>query len=219
MANITTTERNPMRLSIPLTITLGAILVAAACGGQAAPPPVPTIDSTGIRDSIARAEAARRATADSIQRAREEAERIAAARRADSLAAIARVTEGVRTMMAARIHFDFNKSNIRPGADAMALDQKIAILQANSSLRIRITGHCDERGSDEYNMALGNRRALSAKEYMVSRGIAADRITTASRGEEAPMDAGHNEDAWTQNRRDQFEITGGGQQLRAPQGM
>lgn len=207
-----------MRFSIPLSLTLGAFVVAAAaaCGGQPAPPPTPVVDSTAIRDSIARAEAARRAREDSIARARAEAERLAAERRrADSLAA---ETARVRGMLGEMINFDFDKSNIRPG-DAAVLDRKIAILQANSGVTITITGHADERGSDEYNLALGNRRALSAKEYMVNRGIAAERIMTASRGEEQPLDPASNEDAWAKNRRDEFAITSGGQQLKAPAGM
>lgn len=207
-----------MRLSIPLTLSVGAILAAAACGGTPAPPPQPAVDSTAIRDSIARAEATRRAAEDSARRAREEAERIAAQRRADSLAAIARETERVRGMLATRIHFDFDRSNIRT-EDQAALDQKIAILEANPGLRITITGHCDERGSDEYNLALGNRRALAAKQYMTARGIAADRIMTASRGEEEPVNPASNEDAWQQNRRDEFAVSAGGDQLRAPSGM
>jgi peptidoglycan-associated lipoprotein len=211
-----------MRFSVPLSLSLGAFVLAAAataCSKQPPPPPVPTVDSAAIRDSIARAEAARRAREDSARRAREEAERMAAERRrADSLAAIARETERVRGMLMERIHFDFDKSNIRPG-DAAILDSKIAILQANPGVSFTITGHCDERGSDEYNLALGNRRALAAKAYMVDRGISADRIATASRGEEDPLAAGHNEDAWTQNRRDEFAITAGGQMLKAPGGM
>jgi peptidoglycan-associated lipoprotein len=207
-----------MRLSIPITLSLGVLMVAAAvaCGGKPAPPPAPVVDSAAIRDSIAREEAARRAREDSIRRAQMEAERIAAERRrADSLAAVARETERVKGMLAEMIHFDFDKSNLRPG-DAALLDTKIGILQANPMLRITITGHCDERGSDEYNLALGNRRALAAKEYLVNHGIAADRIMTASLGEEQPIDPGHNEDAWARNRRDEFTITAGGDQLKAP---
>jgi peptidoglycan-associated lipoprotein len=209
-----------MRVSVPLSLSLGAIVLAAAataCSKQPPPPPVPTVDSAAIRDSIARAEAARRAYEDSVRRAREaaaEAER----RRADSLAAIARETERVRGMLTTRIHFDFDKSNIRPD-DATLLDTKIAILQANPGVSISITGNCDERGSDEYNLALGNRRALAAKEYLVNRGISADRITTASNGEENPVNPGHDEDAWAQNRNDAFVLTAGGQVLKAPGGM
>jgi peptidoglycan-associated lipoprotein len=210
-----------MRLAIPLTLSLGVLVVAAAvaCGGQPAPPPAPAVDSTAIRDSIARAEAARRAREDSIRRAQMEAERLATERRrTDSLAALARETERVKGMLGQMIHFDFDKSNIRAD-DAVILDQKIAILQANPMLRITVTGNCDERGSDEYNLALGNRRALAAKEYLVNRGVAADRIMTASNGEEQPLDAGHTEDAWMQNRNDAFTITAGGDQWKAPTGM
>ena len=118
-------------------------------------------------------------------------------------------------MLGTMIHFDFDKANIRSG-DAGTLDQKIGILQANSGVRIRIAGHCDERGSDEYNLALGNRRATAAKQYLVSHGIDAGRIETQSFGKERPLDPGHNEDAWSKNRRDEFEITGGGDGLRQP---
>jgi peptidoglycan-associated lipoprotein len=113
------------------------------------------------------------------------------------------------------IHFDYDKASIRPDDMAM-LDQKVAILQANPDLRIRITGHCDERGSDEYNLALGNRRAQAAKQYLVSHGIDASRIETQSFGEERPLVDGHDETAWSQNRRDEFEIISGGDALRRP---
>jgi len=202
-------------VSLLLALGLGAAAIAAAsCGGN--PPPqntTPAVDTAAenqrVRDSInaANAEAERQAAA--------ERERIAAQRRADSLAALARAGEEVRTTLAAMIHFDLDKSNIR--ADDMgALDQKVAILQANPELKIRIGGHCDERGSDEYNLALGNRRAQSAKQYLVSHGIDASRIETQSWGEERPLVDGHDENAWSQNRRDEFEVTSGGDNLRRP---
>src|SRR3989454_8817424 len=112
--------------------------------------------------------------------------RVARQRAADSLAAMGRTADAVRTMLATMIHFDYDKSNIR-SEDAAVLDQKVAILQANPNLRIRISGHCDERGSDEYNLALGNRRATAAKQYLVSHGIEAARIETVSYGEERPI--------------------------------
>src|SRR5206468_8559630 len=129
-----------------------------------------------------RAEAERLAREEADRRAREEAERNARQREADSLAALARGTEEVRNTLATMIHFDYDKANIRSD-DAGTLDQKVAILQANPNLRIRIHGHCDERGSDEYNLALGNRRAQSGKQYLVSHGIDAGRIETQSWGE------------------------------------
>src|SRR3989442_8038277 len=202
---------------LPLLVLAGlAAATVAACGGNpppAQPGPQANADSMAPterprQDSIARAEA--------DARAREEAERVARQRAADSLAAMGRTTEAVRTMLAAMIHFDFDKSNIRSG-DAGTLDQKVGILQANPNLRIRISGHCDERGSDEYNLALGNRRATAAKQYLVSHGIEAGRIETVSYGEERPIAQGHDETAWAQNRRDEFEILSGGDALRQPE--
>ncbi|MBI2402237.1 MAG: OmpA family protein, partial [Gemmatimonadetes bacterium] len=132
--------------------------------------------------------------------------------------ALRRTTEEVRGMLAAMINFDFDRSDIRPG-DAQILDQKLGILNANPNLQIEIVGHCDERGSDEYNLALGNRRALAAKQYLVSRGIEAGRIATRSMGEEQPLDPASNESAWAQNRRDEFGVTAGGDVLMRPPGM
>jgi len=200
---------------LPLLVLAGLAAAAlAACGGSPPPQtaPQPNADSIAAAE---RAEADRRAREEADARAREEAERVARQRAADSLAAMGRTTEAVRTMLATMIHFDFDKSNIRPD-DAGVLDQKISILQANPNLRIRISGHCDERGSDEYNLALGNRRATSAKQYVVSHGIDAGRIETVSYGEERPIAQGHDETAWAQNRRDEFEILSGGDALRHP---
>ena len=174
--------------------------------------PQPNADSIALaerarRDSIARAEAE--------QRARAEAERLAEQRRADSLAALKRSSEEVKTILATMIHFDFDKSDIRPG-DAQVLDQKVPLLRANPSVRIQIAGNCDERGSDEYNLALGNRRAMSARAYLVNHGIDAGRIETMSNGKERPIDPGHNEEAWAMNRNDQFTVLNPEVVLRLP---
>jgi len=192
---------------------------AAACGGGAppvtTPAPTPNADSIAAaeqrtRDSTARAQAMQ----DSI-RAAQEAERIARQRAADSAAAAGATTTEVKTMLATMIHFDFDKSDIKSN-DAGTLDQKVAILQANPALRVRISGHCDERGSAEYNLALGNRRGNKAKEYLVQHGIDAGRIETVSYGEERPIAQGHDETAWSQNRRDEFEVLAGGDVLKKP---
>jgi peptidoglycan-associated lipoprotein len=207
-----------MRLSLPITVAATAILIAAAACGGGQPETAPTPDPDSIareqarRDSIA----AERARADSIRRAREEADRIARERRADSLAAVRRENEAVMEMVRRMVNFDFDKSAIRAGQDTEVLEQKLAILQTNSGLRVEISGHCDERGTDEYNMALGMRRAVSAKQFLVDRGIAESRIAVRSRGEEQPLDPGHNEEAWTQNRRGEFRVTSGGGSLKRP---
>jgi peptidoglycan-associated lipoprotein len=106
---------------------------------------------------------------------------------------------------------------VRQGNDQSLLDRKAAILGANSAVRVRISGHADERGSDEYNLALGNRRAGAAKRYLTGKGVADSRIEVVSYGEERPLNPGADEAAYAQNRRDEFQVTAGGDNLVAPQ--
>jgi peptidoglycan-associated lipoprotein len=209
-----------MRLKFALTLGVAAMVTAAACGGgQPETAPQPDPDSIAAeqarRDSIA-AEQARR---DSIERARRLEEERIRREREEAARREREITAAVAAMVATVINFDFDRSNIRPGTDMEVLEQKLAVLQANPALMIEITGHCDERGSDEYNMALGMRRALSAKKWLTDRGIDGERITVRSMGEEMPVDPRSNEEAWAQNRRDEFAITGGGDKLVQPSGM
>src|SRR5215831_15550316 len=101
------------------------------------------------------------------------------------------------------VYFDFDKSLIRPG-DAKTLDASAAWLKANPNQLVRIEGNTDERGTAEYNLALGERRAKAAMSYLVSKGIAADRMTTVSFGKERPVCTEHNESCWARNRRADF---------------
>jgi peptidoglycan-associated lipoprotein len=193
-------------LSFLALVTVAA--VAAACGGQPEPEqpaPMPAVDSTAIRERM------RQDSIDAARRAAEEAAARAAAERAAREAA-----EALRTDLASMIHFDYNVADIRP-QDQAVLDRKAAIMQANPALRMRVSGHADERGSDEYNLALGNRRAASAKRYLANRGIDGGRIEVLSYGEERPLAMGGGEAAWAQNRRAEFEVTAGGDNLAAPQ--
>ena len=103
------------------------------------------------------------------------------------------------------IHFDFDRYDVRP-QDATVLKENAALLAKSPTTRIQIEGHCDERGTIEYNLALGERRANSAKTYLISLGIPASRISTISYGKERPLDPGHNEEAWTKNRRAHFIV-------------
>jgi peptidoglycan-associated lipoprotein len=98
------------------------------------------------------------------------------------------------------IRFDYDKYDIRR-EDEGILKENAAFLKKNPKMKIQIEGHCDERGTVEYNLALGERRANSTKKYLVSLGIASDRISTISYGKERPLDPGHNEEAWAKNRR------------------
>ncbi len=103
------------------------------------------------------------------------------------------------------IYFDFDKSEIKPEAQ-IALKNKAAWLENNPDYSVRIEGHCDERGTNEYNLALGERRANAAANFLTSLGISGDRIRTISYGEERPADPRHNETAWARNRRDEFKL-------------
>lgn len=101
------------------------------------------------------------------------------------------------------IHFDFDKSFIRDDAKPV-LAQVADYLKKNTGAKLQIEGHCDERGTAEYNMALGDRRAESARAYLVSLGVPASALSTVSFGKEKPVDPGHNEAAWAKNRRAHF---------------
>ncbi|MEF8823900.1 MAG: peptidoglycan-associated lipoprotein Pal [Desulfohalobiaceae bacterium] len=104
-----------------------------------------------------------------------------------------------------RIHFAFDSSELSNQAQKI-LKAKAKVLKKNPELNIVIEGHCDKRGTDEYNMALGERRARAAYEYLILLGVDADRMNLVSYGEERPMVEGDNEEAWTKNRRDEFKI-------------
>lgn len=102
-----------------------------------------------------------------------------------------------------KIHFDFDKYNIKSEYEG-ALKGNAKWMQDNSGKKVTIEGHCDERGSNEYNMALGDRRANSTKKYMQNLGISADKMSTVSYGKERPVCTQHNESCWWQNRRAEF---------------
>jgi peptidoglycan-associated lipoprotein len=114
------------------------------------------------------------------------------------------------------IYFEYDQDAIRPDAQTV-LERKAAILLANPGLRIRVAGHTDDRGSDEYNLVLGTKRATAAKRFFESKGIDGSRIDIISFGEERPVDPAQNEGAWAKNRRDEFEVTAGGDRLVRPQ--
>lgn len=138
----------------------------------------------------------------------------------DAAAAAARAaaerTRALNADLTALIHFDYDKSDIQPG-DKANLDRKAAILAANPAVKLQVAGNADERGSAEYNLALGNRRALAGKQYLMGKGVDGSRIETVSYGSERPIASGQTEAAWAQNRNDQFTVTAGGANLVSPQ--
>ena len=110
-------------------------------------------------------------------------------------------TEETETVTSLRdAYFDFDDASLRSDAKS-ALEGDAKYLESHSGANVVIEGHCDERGSVEYNLALGERRARAAKEFLVSYGIPATRLTTISYGKESPFDTGHDETSWAKNRR------------------
>jgi peptidoglycan-associated lipoprotein len=116
-----------------------------------------------------------------------------------------KIAELVRMFESENIYFDFDRSDLKSESKAI-LVKKANWLRQNPAYSLRIEGNCDERGSNEYNLALGERRAHAAKKYLMALGISGDRISTISYGEERPVDPGHNEEAWDKNRRDEFHL-------------
>ncbi len=146
------------------------------------------------------------AKAEADRLAREQAEKDRLARelaekeQSAKVQAAAAVEEAVKD-----IYFDFDKSNIRPDAREV-LKANADYFLKNSAASIVIEGNCDERGTAEYNMALGQRRAQEAKKYLINLGVKASAIKAISYGKERPIDPGHDEQAWAKNRRDHFVV-------------
>lgn len=127
----------------------------------------------------------------------------------------AEIDAEVRGLVLEIVYFEYDTDAIRADAQA-TLEKKLPVLQANPGLKFRVEGHCDDRGSDEYNIALGRRRAEAVKRFLTDRGIDASRIETVSFGRERPALQGDSEDARARNRRDEFQITAGGSNLKMP---
>jgi peptidoglycan-associated lipoprotein len=104
------------------------------------------------------------------------------------------------------VYFDYDSAALKPAAKAN-LERGAEWLKRTPKVNVQVEGHCDERGTNEYNLALGERRALAARRYLVSLGIAQDRIFTISYGEERPAVEGHDESAWKFNRRAEFKVS------------
>lgn len=190
----------------------GAAVLTAACAKKPVPlGPSPVANSDSLdrarADSIARAEAARQAE---LARARAEQDSLRAVREQEQRDA-AKNADAMR-VLAATIYYDYDQADLTDAARSL-LQAKVPVLQANPAMRLRITGHTDDRGSAEYNLALGLRRAAEAKAFLVANGIDGSRVDIASMGEEMPAVQGEDEEAWSKNRRAEFApITGGSQE-------
>ena len=114
----------------------------------------------------------------------------------------------VKRLALATVYFDLDKSTLRQDAKD-ALRTNAGLLQGNAEVTVRLEGHCDERGSTQYNLALGERRGNAVKEYLTTLGIGASRLEVVSYGEERPVETGHDEAAWSKNRRVELAVTAG----------
>jgi peptidoglycan-associated lipoprotein len=103
------------------------------------------------------------------------------------------------------VYFAFDRADVRPG-ERSKIEAVASHLKSNPTHKVRVEGNCDERGTEGYNLALGERRALAVREYLINLGVAADRVATISYGEARPAEPGHNEAAWAKNRRDEFVL-------------
>ena len=149
------------------------------------------------------AKAAEEAKSAAEQEARDEAERQARLR---DLKMAQKLADEIRNFEAENIYFAFDRSDLTDESKS-ALREKGTWLRANGDYSVNISGNCDERGTAEYNLALGERRAHAAKKFLMGLGISENRLATISYGEERPVDPGRNDEAWAKNRNDQFTLT------------
>ena len=181
-------------------VTLALVLVLAACRREEPETPAPVVSPTQPDTA---GQGAARARADSI--ARENARREEEARRAAAVAE-------ARSALTEMVFFDYDQAEIRADMQDV-MGRKAAALRANPNVTLRIEGHADERGSVEYNLALSLRRANAVREYLTGAGFDAARFAVAAFGEERPLESGQTEDAYARNRRAEFQITRGGDNL------
>ena len=187
---------------IVLAFACWSLLLMSSCATQEAQvsdvmePTAPEMEAEDVQ------EAGEAEMEDAATDAAEEASRQARLR---ELEGAQRMADEVRKFESENIYFDFDKSHLKSEAKDV-LRKKADWLGNNPSYSVRIEGHCDERGTNEYNLALGERRAHSAKKFLLALGISDDRISTISYGEERPAVLGHNEEAWEKNRRGELKL-------------
>ena len=187
-------------------------LVALGCPKKTVMREEPSATQSAADRERARLEA-EQALREKEAREREAREREEAARRAQAefeKSLVAKKYPGIEgevleSSLLKDIYFDFDRYDVR-SQDTETLKQNAALLTKYPNVKIQVEGHCDERGTQEYNLALGERRANSAKRYLASLGIPSDRVSIISYGEERPFDPGHTEEAWAKNRRAHFVI-------------
>jgi peptidoglycan-associated lipoprotein len=196
---------------LPLIIGLNSCAKQAVKTEAVKPPAQAAVAPKPSDDEAKKREAERLAREKEAEAAKQKAEEAAlmAKMKADADAMAAKTKADMRNyFLRMNANFDFDKYNIRPDAEIVLKEKADYMkMKGNEKIKVEIQGHCDERGTEDYNMALGDRRAKAAEKYMYSLGIGADRMTTISYGKDRPLDPAHNEEAWAKNRRAQFVIT------------
>ena len=189
-----------MRIRGFIVPAVAALVLTVACGGNEPPPPPGPTGPTQ-----AEIDAANQAGQDSIDAANREqeqdAERAEEQRRQQE-------TEALRATLTERVHFEYDMADIT-SASERTLRAKVDILRDSPDIRLRLEGHADERGSNEYNQALGSARTQSVRDFLTDMGVSASRFAMVSYGEERPLVNRSDENAWAQNRRVEFQITAG----------
>ena len=193
-----------MKLRHAVVCALVPLVALGACKKRPQTSPAPDGDATTVtgsgvsaEDSIRMAEAER----ERLERERTERDRLERER-------IERETRGAREVLTEIVFFEYDSDEIGGEAEGK-LRLKAAVLAANPNVRLRIEGHADQRGSTEYNLALGQRRAEAVRAFLANYGIDPDRFTTVSYGKERPLLEGEGEEAWARNRRAEFAVLAG----------
>jgi len=188
-------------IALALILSVSAMLFTVSCAKEAVQVQPAVTEAPPQPEPQEDLAAKQRAEQERLEAERLEAERLEAERLEAERAAAAALAE----FQSQHVNFEFDSSALQPSAQEV-LSRKAEYMRNNAGINVTVEGHCDERGTDAYNMALGERRANAAKDYLVNSGIDTGRLNTISYGEERPLDYGHNEEAWAKNRRDQFVV-------------
>jgi len=191
---------------IVLAFICSSFLLMTSCAKkqiQVSEPVQPTTQEVKAEGDEAKAAEEAKSAADQDAKARAEAERQARLR---DLKMAQKLADEIRNFEAENIYFAFDRSDLTDESKS-ALREKGNWLRANGDYSVNISGNCDERGTAEYNLALGERRAHAAKKFLMGLGISENRLATISYGEERPVDPARNDEAWAKNRNDQFTLT------------
>jgi len=191
-------KKQKIFMTLFLVTIICALVLPAGCANKAAVKEEPAAEKQAAVEKQAPAQAAEAVPAQAPEEKKVDEAAVAAA----AAAALA----DKEASEFADIHFAFDRFDLRPD-EREILGTHAKWLVLHPEFVVRIEGNCDERGTVEYNMALGQRRAASAMKYLVDLGIAKNRLSTISYGKERPLDPGHNEEAWAKNRRDHFSVT------------